>query len=61
MLDRIHSRWPLATCHEVDWSDDDGRTWTAIAGDGFHAFSFSPTGRVGWGAGENGRIALLRR
>jgi len=42
-----------------DISRDGGRTWTPIEGPGFHAFAMSPSGRVGWGAGENGRIARL--
>ncbi len=44
----------------ADVSTDDGRTWRAIEGDGFHAFSVSPSGTVGWGVGENGRIGRLR-
>jgi photosystem II stability/assembly factor-like uncharacterized protein len=55
------SSWIAVGPQGADWSDDDGRTWTAIEGPGFHAFSFSPTGDVGWGAGESGRIAVLRR
>jgi photosystem II stability/assembly factor-like uncharacterized protein len=43
----------------ADVSEDDGRSWTAIAGDGFHAFSFAPRGHAGWGVGENGRISKL--
>ena len=45
----------------ADWSDDDGRTWTPIAGAGFHTFSFSRTGRVGFGAGGKGSIGKLLR
>ena len=45
----------------ADWSDDDGRTWTRIEGAGFHTFSFSPTGRVGFGAGGKGSIGTLLR
>jgi len=58
-----HSRssWIAVGPQGADWSDDDGRTWTAIPGDGYHAFAFSPTGQVGWGVGEGGRIAALRR
>lgn len=41
----------------ADWSDDDGRSWSPIAGPGFHAFSFVPRGGVGWAAGSNGRVA----
>jgi photosystem II stability/assembly factor-like uncharacterized protein len=46
----------------ADLSMDDGRTWRPIepaAGGGFHTFSFAPSGRVGWAAGEKGRIARL--
>ena len=43
-----------------DYSSDDGRTWTAVAGaTGLHTFSIAKNGRVGWGAGENGKIARL--
>jgi photosystem II stability/assembly factor-like uncharacterized protein len=42
-----------------DLSADDGRSWIAIAGDGYHAFSFARRGRVGWGVGESGRIGKL--
>lgn len=42
-----------------DMSADDGRTWTAVPGDGYHAFSFAPRGRAGWGVGEGGRIGKL--
>ncbi len=44
----------------ADYSRDDGRSWTALTGaTGLHTFAFARTGRVGWGAGENGRIARL--
>jgi photosystem II stability/assembly factor-like uncharacterized protein len=43
----------------ADWSTDDGRTWTAMEGPGFHTFSFSPTGRVGWAAGGRGALGRL--
>jgi photosystem II stability/assembly factor-like uncharacterized protein len=41
----------------ADWSEDDGRTWTAIECAGFDTFSVSPDGRVGWAAGNGGRIS----
>jgi photosystem II stability/assembly factor-like uncharacterized protein len=41
----------------ADWSTDDGRTWTPIDGPGFHTFSFSRSGAVGWGAGGRGSLA----
>ena len=44
----------------ADWSTDDGHSWTPIPGPGFHTFSFSPTGIVGWGAGGMGRVGELR-
>ena len=43
----------------ADWSDDDGRTWAPIPGAGFHTFSFSPSGRIGFGAGGKGTIGRL--
>jgi photosystem II stability/assembly factor-like uncharacterized protein len=43
----------------ADWSPDDGHTWTPIEGPGFHTFSFSKTGKVGWGAGGRGSLARL--
>ena len=44
-----------------DYSTDDGRTWTPLLGaSGLHTFSFSKRGRIGWGAGEKGRIMRLQ-
>jgi photosystem II stability/assembly factor-like uncharacterized protein len=43
----------------ADWSDDDGRSWTAIEGTGFHTFSWSRSGRAGFGAGGKGTIGRL--
>ncbi len=44
----------------ADESSDDGRTWTPLPGaSGLHTFAFAKRGRVGWGAGENGRIMRL--
>jgi len=42
----------------ADRSEDDGRTWTKVSGDGYHAFSFARGSRpaVGFGVGEGGRI-----
>jgi photosystem II stability/assembly factor-like uncharacterized protein len=57
---RSASSWIAVGPQGADWSDDDGRTWIAIPGDGYHAFAFSPSGRVGWGVGENGRIGCIR-
>ena len=42
-----------------DVSFDDGRTWRAIPGPGFHAVSFAPRSRVAWGVGEKGAVARL--
>jgi photosystem II stability/assembly factor-like uncharacterized protein len=44
----------------ADVSSDGGRTWRAIEGPGFDAFSFAPSGRLGWGVGSEGRIGRLR-
>jgi photosystem II stability/assembly factor-like uncharacterized protein len=43
----------------ADVSADDGRTWTPLGTEGFHTFRFSPSGLVGWGAGNRGKIARL--
>jgi photosystem II stability/assembly factor-like uncharacterized protein len=43
----------------ADVSYDDGRTWTALPGAGFHAFGFSPRSRIGWGVGERGAVGRL--
>ena len=43
----------------ADFSTDDGRTWTPIAGSGFHTLGFSHTGAVGWAAGGGGTLAKL--
>lgn len=43
----------------ADISHDDGRTWTAAVGPGFHTFSVPRKGRVGFGAGERGLIGRL--
>ena len=52
-----HGDWPV---QGVFYSDDDGRTWTPLAGaSGLHTFAFAPKSRVGWGAGEQGRIIRL--
>jgi photosystem II stability/assembly factor-like uncharacterized protein len=52
--------WVAVGPQGADWSDDDGRSWIAIPGGGYHAFAFAPSGRLGWGVGENGRIGRLR-
>jgi photosystem II stability/assembly factor-like uncharacterized protein len=43
----------------TDISEDDGRTWSAVPGPGFHTFSLAPRSPVGWAAGSQGRIAKL--
>src|SRR5262249_26832098 len=42
-----------------DYSNDDGRTWTPIAGAGFDTFSFVPGKAEGWGSGAKGAIGKL--
>jgi photosystem II stability/assembly factor-like uncharacterized protein len=41
----------------ADWSEDDGRTWTALDSAGFDTFSVTRDGRLGWAAGSGGRIS----
>ena len=44
----------------ADQSIDDGRTWTPMSGvSGLHTFAFARQGRIGWGAGEKGRIMRM--
>jgi photosystem II stability/assembly factor-like uncharacterized protein len=43
----------------ADLSTDDGRTWTPVAGEGYHAFSFAPRRGTGWGVGEKGKIGRI--
>jgi photosystem II stability/assembly factor-like uncharacterized protein len=51
--------WIAVGPRGADVTEDDGRTWTRVDGDGYHAFSFAPRAPVGWGAGESGRIGKL--
>jgi photosystem II stability/assembly factor-like uncharacterized protein len=44
-----------------DLSNDDGRSWTPVAGPGYHTLSFSPSGRVAFGAGGRGAIGRFSR
>ena len=55
------SSWIAVGPQGADWTEDDGRSWTPIPGDGYHAFSFSPSGKVGWAVGEKGAIGRLVR
>jgi photosystem II stability/assembly factor-like uncharacterized protein len=45
----------------ADRSEDDGRTWTAMAGPGYHAFAFPRVERAttGFAVGEGGRVGRL--
>jgi photosystem II stability/assembly factor-like uncharacterized protein len=45
----------------TDMSFDRGKTWTPVAGPGFHAFSFARGGGVGFGVGEKGSAGRLNR
>lgn len=56
---RTKATWIAIGPTGADVSRDDGRTWTPLQGAGFHAFSFSPRSRTGWGAGERGAIGRL--
>lgn len=40
----------------TDLSTDDGKTWKAVSGPGFHAIGFAPKSRVGWAVGEKGDV-----
>jgi photosystem II stability/assembly factor-like uncharacterized protein len=43
----------------ADWSSDEGRSWTPLAGDGFDTLSFAGPARTGWASGSRGRIAKV--
>ena len=51
--------WIAVGPQGADVSEDDGGRWTAIAGGGYHAFSFAREGRTGWGVGERGSVGKL--
>jgi len=53
------AEWIAVGPQGADISVDDGATWTALPRAGFHAFSFAPNGRAGWGAGDRGAVARL--
>ena len=52
---RSKSSWLAVGPTGADITHDDGRTWTPVRGAGFDAFSFAPSGKVGWGAGARDR------
>lgn len=44
----------------ADQSTDEGKTWTPVTGaTGLHTFAVAKRGRIGWAAGEKGRILRL--
>ena len=54
------STWLAVGPQGADLSTDDGKSWTPRTGaTGLHTFSLAPKARVGWGAGEGGRVFLL--
>lgn len=58
--DSTSKRWYAAGPSGVDSSDDDGRTWKSLSDAGFHTWGFAPGSRIGWGAGDRGKIASMR-
>lgn len=58
-IPRSKGSWLAVGPRGADVSHDDGRTWSAMPEAGFHAFSFAPRSRTGWGAGGRGMIARL--
>jgi photosystem II stability/assembly factor-like uncharacterized protein len=59
VVPRAPRSWLAVGPSGSDLSTDDGAHWSAIAGEGYHAFSFAPQKQVGWGVGEAGRIGKL--
>jgi photosystem II stability/assembly factor-like uncharacterized protein len=43
----------------ADYSNDDGKTWTVLAGPGFDTLSFARGKSVGWASGAKGILARL--
>ena len=43
----------------TDISHDAGKTWTPVAGAGYHAFCFARRGTIGFGVGEKGTAGKL--
>jgi len=58
-LPRSKSSWLAVGPRGADVSHDDGQTWTPLTGAGFHAFTFAPRSRTGWGVGDRGTVARL--
>ena len=44
----------------IDLSVDQGRTWSHVSDEGFHAMSFAPGSTVGYATGAGGRIARIQ-
>jgi photosystem II stability/assembly factor-like uncharacterized protein len=44
----------------TDQSSDGGLTWTPLSDEGFHALAVAPSGDAAFGAGETGRVGVLR-
>ena len=57
--DPVAKRWYAAGPSGMDISEDDGRSWKPFSADGFHTWGFAPGSRIGWGAGDRGKIARL--
>lgn len=45
----------------TDVSQDDGQSWTALAGPGFHAMAIPRQSSIIWGVGENGAAGRANR
>ncbi len=44
----------------MDISRDGGMTWTSLSTEGYHTVALSPSGRIGWATGAEGRIAKIQ-
>jgi photosystem II stability/assembly factor-like uncharacterized protein len=59
-LPKTAGAWLAVGPSGADATSDDGRTWNNVSTVGYHAFSIAPaSGKVGWAAGESGRIAKV--
>lgn len=56
---RSKASWLAVGPTGADVTHDEGRTWKPVLGAGFDTFSFSPRGKIGWGAGARGSVGRL--
>jgi photosystem II stability/assembly factor-like uncharacterized protein len=58
-MSRSNASWIAVGPSGCDRSDDDGRTWSPLACEGFDAVSVVARGKSGWASGAQGRLARI--